>query len=79
MCACKKSAPYDPIWPRLAPLALLAMFGPVRLFFGPFWPRLTLFDPVWHHLAPFDPTWTHLALLGQSSIFISRCFKVQIR
>ena len=57
MCACKKSAPYDPIWPRLAPLALLARFGPIRLFldiFGPVCPHLAPFDPVWHHLAPFD-------------------------
>ena len=72
MCACKKSAPYDPIWPRLAPLALLATFGPIIPFLAPF-------DPVWHHLALFGPAWSHLALLGNSSIFISRHFKLRIR
>ena len=85
MCACKKSAPYDPIWPRLAPLALLARFGPIRHFlaifapFDPIWPRLTLFGTIWHHLVLFDPAWPHLALLGHSSILISRYFKVPIR
>ena len=75
MRACKISAPYDPIWPRLAPLALLATFGhvwPRIALFGPFWPRLTLFGTIWHHLALFGPAWFHLALLGNSSIFISR-------
>ena len=32
MRACKKSAPFDPIWLRLARLALLAKFCPVRPF-----------------------------------------------
>ena len=56
MRAWKKSAPYDPIWPRLAPFALLAMFGPVRhllALFDPIWPRLTLFGTIGHHLALF--------------------------
>ena len=44
MRSCKKSALYDPIWLRLAPLALLAMFVPVR-------PFLALFGPAWPHLA----------------------------
>ena len=44
MRACKKSVLYEPIWPRFAPLALLAMFGPVRHFFAPF-------GPVWPCLA----------------------------
>ena len=84
MRARKKSAPFDPIWPRLACLALLATFGPVRPFltsFCPVWPHLALFDSVWHHwhhLAPFGPDWPYLALLGHSSISISRYFKVPI-
>ena len=82
MRACKKSAPFGLIWPRLARLALLAKFCPLRPFlasFFPVWPRLALFDSVWHHLAPFGPDWPHLALLGHSSIWISRYFKVPIR
>ena len=85
MRACKKSAPYDPIWPRLAPFGpfghfwrrrpFLALFGP----FDPVWPRLTLFGTIWHHLALFDPAWPNLALLGHSSISTSRYFKVPIR
>ena len=61
MCARKKSAPFDPIWPRLARLALLATFGPISCFwprfalFDPIWPRLTLFGIIWHHLAPLGP------------------------
>ena len=67
MRACKKSAPYDPIWPRLAPLALLATFGHVRHFlalFGPVWPSLAPFDPVCHHFAPFGPAWPYLTPFG---------------
>ena len=69
---------YDPIWPRLAPLALVATFGPVRhllhflALFDPVWPHLTLFGTIWHHLILFGPAWLHLALLGHSSILISR-------
>ena len=44
MRACKKSAPFDPIWPCLACLALLAKFCPIR-------PFLAFFCPVWPHLA----------------------------
>ena len=54
ICACKKSAPFDPVWPYLAPC-------------GPIWPclpRLALFDPVWPHLAPFGPIWSCLVPLG---------------
>ena len=82
MHACKKSAPFDPIWPRFA---RLATFGPERPFwprfasFDPVWPRLTLLDIIWHHLALFGPDWPHLALLGHCSILISRYFKVPIR
>ena len=68
MCACKKSAPFDPIWPRLARLALLAKFCPVRLFlasFCPVWPSLTLFGIIWHHLAPFCPDWPHLGTFSR--------------
>ena len=76
MRACKKSVPYDPIWPRLAPLALCATVCPVKHFlalFGPVWPRLAPFDPVQHPLTLFGPAWTHLALLGHSSILVSIC------
>ena len=69
MRACKIS-PICPIWPRLAPLALLATFGPVRYFLSPFdpvWPRLTLFGTIWHHLALFGPAWPCLATLQFSS------------
>ena len=82
MRACKLSAPFDPIWPHLAPLALLTTFGPVRPFlalFCPVWPHLAPFDSVWHHLAPFGPARSHVFLLGHSSILISRYFKVPIR
>ena len=85
MRACKKSAQYDPIWPRLAPFGPLATFGSVGPFwpflapFDPVWPCFTLFGTIWHHLALFDPAWPHLALLGHSSIFTSRYFKVPIR
>ena len=78
MRACKKSAPYDPIWPRLAPFGPFGHVSLRRLFlalFGPVWPRVAPFDPVWHHLAPFGPIWPHLALIGHSSISISRYFK----
>ena len=82
ICACKKSAPFDPVWPYLAPC-------------GPIWPRLprlALFDPVWPHLAPFGPILSRLvplgpicphlpclAPLGHFLISISRYFKVPIR
>ena len=59
MRACKKSAPYDPIWPRLAPLAFLATFGNLRHFlaiFSPVRPRLTLFGTILYRLALLGPT-----------------------
>ena len=59
-------APYDTFWPFLAPL-------------NPVWPCLAPFGTIWHHLAMFGPAWFHLALLGNSSIFISRYFKLRIR
>ena len=82
MRACKKSAPFDPIWPRLARLALLAPFCPVGPFLASFclvWPRFAPFDSFGHHLAPFGPDWTNLAMIEHSSILISRYFKVPIR
>ena len=63
MRARKKSAPSDPIWPRLARLALLATFGPVRSFlasFCPVWPNLALFGP----FDPFGQVLPHKALFG---------------
>ena len=72
----------SPIWPCLACLALLAPFCPVGPFLASFYsvlPRLTLFGIIRHHLAPFGPDLPHLALLGHSSILISRYFKVPIR
>ena len=69
MRACKKSALYEPIWPRLAPLALLAPFGPVRLFFALFgqgtlsygFAKVLCPSSVRDQLAlfPFDPTTQH--------------------
>ena len=35
-CIADDTAPYDPIWPLLAPLALLAKFGPIRHFLAIF-------------------------------------------
>ena len=48
MRACKKSAPFHPIWP---PLALFGPFGP----FGHIWPRKALFGLIWPRLTPFGP------------------------
>ena len=56
MRACKKLAPFDPIWPRLA---LLATLGPVNPFLARFdlvWPRLTLFGTIWPRFALLGPT-----------------------
>ena len=60
MRACKKSAPYDPIWPRLA----YWPFWPRKALFGPFWPRFTPFGPVLPCLAPFGPVLPRLAPLS---------------
>ena len=79
MRAWKKSAQYDPIWPRLAPIGLFGHYWLYKALCGAIWPRLAQFDPVWHHLAMFGPAWPHLALLGHSSIFISKFFKLRIR
>ena len=74
--------PFGLVWPHLALLATFGSVGPFWPFLAPLdpvWPRLTLFGTIWHHLALFDPAWPHLVLLGHSSIFTSRYFKVPIR
>ena len=67
MRACKKSAPYYPIWPHLASFGPFGHVSLRRLFlalFGPFWPRLTQCGPVWPCLAQFGIIWHHLAPFG---------------
>ena len=67
MRACKKSAPFDHIWPCLAP------FSP----FGHVWSRKAPFRRVWPRLAMFGPAWPNLALIDRSSL-ISSYIKVRI-
>ena len=82
MLACKKSAPFDPIWPRLARLAVLAKFCPVRPFLASFGPGLLClasFGTIWPCLALISPTQPCFATLQFLSQGTLRYFKVPIR
>ena len=82
ICACKKSAPFDPVWPYLAPCGPIWPRLPRLALFDPVWPHLVQFGPVWSRFVPFCPICPHLlrmAPLGHFLISISKYFKVPIR
>ena len=56
MRACKKTAPFDPIWPRLALLAPFCSVGHFLASFCPVWLFLESFGTIWARLAPIGPT-----------------------
>ena len=69
----KKSAPFDPIWPYLAPCGPIWARLPHLALFGPIWPRLYQICPVWSHLAQFVPICPLLSMYSTNKLLHYVC------